>query len=160
MTLAFWFPFVWLLGLSIISTFVKKIRKLLPVIKTHTVKCFCCCLGSFCCCSVIQLCLTLCDPMDCSMSGVPVLHYLLEFAKTHAIELMMSSKHLILCHPLLMPSISSSIRVFSKELTLLIRWPKYWNFSISPSSEYSGFISFQIDWFDLFAVQRTHKSLL
>ena len=132
MTLAFWFPFVWFLGLSIISIFVKKIRKLLLVIKTHTVECT---MGSFCCSSVIQLCLTLCDPMDCNKSGVCVLHYLLEFAKIHAIELMMPSKHLILCHPLLlMPSISSSIRVFPNELTLLIRWPKYCSFSINPSS--------------------------
>ena len=73
------------------------------------------------------------------------------------------SNHLILCHPLLLlPSIFSSIRVFSNESVLHIRWPKYWSFSfsISPSGEYSGLISFQMDWFDLFAIQRTLKSLL
>ena len=79
------------------------------------------------------------------------------------IELVMSSNHLILCRPLvLLPSIFPSIRVFSKESVLHIRWPKYWSFSfnISPSNEYSGLISFKIDWFDLLAVQGTLKSLL
>ena len=79
------------------------------------------------------------------------------------IELVMPSNHLILCHPLLfLPSIFLSIRNFSKESALVIRWPKYqsFSFSISPSSEYSGLISFRIDWFDLFAVQGTLKSLL
>ena len=77
-----------------------------------------------------------------------------------SIELVMPSNHLILCHPILPPSIFPSIRVFSNESVLHIRWPKYWSFSfsISPSSEYSGLISFRIDWFDL-AVQRTLKSL-
>ena len=78
-----------------------------------------------------------------------------------SIESVMPSNHLILCHPLLLlPSIFPSIRVFSNELTLCIRWPKYWSFSfsISPSNEYSGLISFRIDWFDLLAVQRTLKS--
>ena len=72
-----------------------------------------------------------------------------------SIELVMLSIHLILCHPLLLPSIFPSIRVFSKESALRIRWPKYWSFSfsISPSNEYSGLISFRIDWFDLLAVQ-------
>ena len=73
----------------------------------------------------------------------------------------MPSSHLILCHPLLLPpSIFPSIRVFSNESVLLIRWPKYWSFSISPSNEYSGLISFRMDWLDLLAVQRTLKSLL
>ena len=74
---------------------------------------------------------------------------------------MMPSNHLILCHPLL-PSVFTSITVFSKKLAICIRWPKYWSFSfgISPSSEYSGLISFRIDWFDLLAVQGTLKSLL
>ena len=75
----------------------------------------------------------------------------------------MPSNHLILCHPLLLlPSIFPSIRVFSKESALHIRWPKYWSFSysINPSNEYSGLISFRIDWFDLLAVQETVKSLL
>ena len=81
--------------------------------------------------------------------------------KFMSIESVMPSKHLILCHPLLLPlSILPSIRVFSNESALLIRWPKYWSFSISPSNECSGLISFRIDWFDLFAVQGTLKSLL
>ena len=94
--------------------------------------------------------------MDCSMPGFPVLHHLLEFVKLMSIELVMPSKHLILCHSLLLlPSILPSIRVFSSELVLRIRWPKYWSFSfsISPFNGYSGLISFRIDWFDLFAVQ-------
>ena len=77
-----------------------------------------------------------------------------------SIQSVMPSNHLILCHPLLLPSVFHSIKVFSDELALHIRWPKYWSFSISPSNEYSGLISFRIDWFDLFAVQGTHKSLL
>ena len=76
-------------------------------------------------------------------------------------ELMMPSNHLILCHRLLLlPSIFPSIRVFCSELGLLIRWPKYWSFSISLSNEYSGLISIRIDWFDLLAVQGTLNSLL
>ena len=78
------------------------------------------------------------------------------------IESMMPSNHLILCHPLLLPSIFPSNRVFSIESVLHIRWPKYWSvsFSISPSNEYSGLISFRMDWLDLLAIQRTLKSLL
>ena len=77
------------------------------------------------------------------------------------IESMMASNHLILCCPLLLlPSIFPSIRVFSNQLVLFIRWPKYWSFSISPSSEYSGLISFRIEWLDLLAVQGTLKRLL
>ena len=79
------------------------------------------------------------------------------------IESMMPSNHLIICHPLLLlPSVFPSIRVFSNELALHIRWPKYWsfNFSINPSNEYSGLISFRIDWLDLLAVQGIFKSLL
>ena len=82
--------------------------------------------------------------------------------KLMSIELVMPSNHLILCHPLLFPpSIFPSIRVFSNESVLHIRWPKYWtfSFSISPSNEYSGLISFRIDWFDLLAVQGILKSL-
>ena len=78
-----------------------------------------------------------------------------------SIESVMPSNQLILCHPLLfLPSFFPSIRVFSNESVLLIRWPKYWSFSISPSNEYPGLISFRIDWFDLLAVQGTLKSLL
>ena len=81
--------------------------------------------------------------------------------KLMSIESVMPSNHLILCRPLLLlPSILPSIRVFSNESVLCIRWPKYRSFSISPSNEYSGLISFRIDWFDLFAVQGTLKSLL
>ena len=75
-------------------------------------------------------------------------------------ESMMPSNHLILCHPLLLPSVFPRIRVFSSELALRIRWPKYWSFSINPSNEYSGLISFIIDWLGLLAVQATLKSLL
>ena len=80
--------------------------------------------------------------------------------KLVSIESVMPSNHLILCCPLLLPSIFPSIRVFSSESVLHIRWPKYWSFSISPSHEYSALISFRIDWFDLLAVQGTLKSLL
>ena len=81
--------------------------------------------------------------------------------KLKSTESVMPSNHLILCHPLLLlPSIFPSIRVFSNELALRIRWPKYWSFSTSPSSEYSGLISFRVDWFELPAVQGTLKSLL
>ena len=82
------------------------------------------------------------------------------FLKLMSIELMMPSNHLVLYHSLLLPSNFPSIRVFSKESALHITWPKYWNFSISPSNEYSGLISFGIDWFDLLEVQGTLKSLL
>ena len=115
---------------------------------------------ALCHCLVTQLCLTPCNPMDCSMPGFLVLCYLLEFAQ---IESMMPSNHLILCWPLLLlPSIFPSIRVFSNETVLHIRWPKYWSFSFStsPSNEYSGPISFRMDWLDLLAVQGTPKSLL
>ena len=81
--------------------------------------------------------------------------------KLMSIESVMPSNHLILCHPLLLlPSIFPSIRVFSSESVLCIRWPKYWSFSISPFNKYSGLISFRIDWFDLLAVQGALKSLL
>ena len=95
--------------------------------------------------------------MDCSMPGFPVLHYLSEFLKLVSIESVIPSNHLILCCPLLLlpPSIFPSIRVFSSESVLHIRWPKYWGFilSISPSNEYSGLISFRMDWLDLLEVQ-------
>ena len=112
---------------------------------------------------VAQLCPTLCDPMDCSMQSLPIHHQLPEFTQTHVIESVMPSNHLILCCPLLLSSsIFPSIRVFSNETVLHIRWPKYWSFSfrISPSNEYSGLLSFRIDWLDLLAVQKTLKSLL
>ena len=114
-------------------------------------------------CSVTQSCPTLWDSIDWSMSDLPVLHYLPGLLKLMSTELMMPSNHLNLCHPLLLlPSIFPSVKVFSNELTLRIRWPKYWifSFSIGPSNEYSGLISFRIDWFDLFAVHGSLKSLL
>ena len=80
--------------------------------------------------------------------------------KFTAIELLMPSDHLILCHPLLLPPIFPSIRVLSNESALYIRWPKFWSFSFSPSDDYSGLISFRIDWFDLLAFQGTLKNLL
>ena len=112
-----------------------------------------------CCCSAAQSCPTLCDPMDCSTRGFPVLHHVPKFAQTH--ESVMPSNHLILCCPLLLlPSIFPSIRVFSNESALLIRWPEYCSFSVSSSSKYSGLISFRIDWLDLLAVQGILKRLL
>ena len=109
-------------------------------------------------CSVTKSCTTLCNPMDCSMPGFPVHYQLPEIAQTH--ELVITSNRLIFCHPLLLPSVFPSIRVFSNESVLHIRWPKYWSFSINPSNEYLGLISFRIDWLDLLAVQGTLKSLL
>ena len=97
------------------------------------------------------------------MPSFHVLHHLLDLLKLMCIESAMPSNDLILCHPvLLLPSIFPSIRVFSNESALCIRWLKYWSFSfsISPSNEYSGLSSFSIDWFDLLAVQETLKSLL
>ena len=100
--------------------------------------------------------------MDCSIPGFPVHHLLPELAQNMSIESVIPSNHLILCHPLLPPSIFPSIRVFSNESVLPIRWPKYWSFSLSSSlsNEYSGLISFTMDWFALLAVQGTLKSLL
>ena len=105
---------------------------------------------------VAQSCLTLCDPMECRRPGLPVHHQLLEFTQLMSVELVMPSNHLILCHPLLLPpSIFPSIRAFSNESALCIRWPKYWSFSfnISPSNEHPGLISFRMDWLDVLAVQ-------
>ena len=113
--------------------------------------------------SVAQSCPTLCDPMNCSMPGLPVHHQLPEFTQTHVHRVSDASCHLILCHPLfLLPLISPSIRVFSNESTLHMRWPKYWSFSFSiiPSKEHPGLTSFKMDWLDLLAVQGTLKSLL
>ena len=114
-------------------------------------------------------------PVDCSLPGSSVhgifqarilewvaISFNRSLLKLMSVESVMPSNHLILCCPLLLlPSIFPSIRVFSKESVLHIRWPKYWSFSISlsPSNEYSGLISFRIDWFDLLVVQGTVKSL-
>ena len=101
--------------------------------------------------SVAQSCLTLCDSTDCSTPGFPVHHQLPELAQTHVHRMAMPSSPLILSHPLLLSSLFPSIRVFSNKSALRIRWPKdgSFGFSISPSKEYSGLISFRIDWFDL-----------
>ena len=112
--------------------------------------------------SVTQLCPTLCDQMDCSMPGFPVHHQLPELAQ---ISVRQVSDVIQPSHPLfprlLLPSIFSSIRVFSNESILRIKWPKYWSFrfSIIHSNEYSGLTSFKMDWFDLLSVQGTLKSL-
>ena len=120
-----------------------------------------------CCFSLVvvftQSRLTLCDPMDCSMPGFAVHQNSWSLLKLMSITSVMPSNHLILCHPLLFPpSIFPSIRVFSNESALRIRWPKYWSFSfnISPSNEHPGLISFRMDWLDLLAVQGTPKSPL
>ena len=110
-------------------------------------------------CSVAKSCLTLCNSTDCSTPGCSVLSLL----KFMSIELVILSNHPILCcHLLLLPSVFPRIRIFSSESVLRIKWPKYWSFSfsfsISPSNEYSGLISFQNDWFDLLAVQETQES--
>ena len=113
--------------------------------------------------AVVQLLsnVQLCDPMDCSMPGSSVFHCLPEFAQIHVHGVSDAIQPSCpLSSLLLRPSIFLSIRVFSNEAALCIRWLKYWSFSISPSNEYSGLISFRIDWFDLLAVQGTLKSLL
>ena len=118
--------------------------------------------GQFCC-SVPKLCLTLCNTMDSSMPTSLSLTLSWSLLKLMSIELVMPSKHLILCWPLLLrPSIFPSIRVFSNESTLCMRWPKYWSFSFSTisSKEIPGLISFRMDWLDLLAAQGTLKSLL
>ena len=108
--------------------------------------------------SVTQQCSTLCDPIDCRRLGLPVHHQLPELTQTHVhwVSDAIQPSH-PLSSPLLLLSIFSSTRVFSNESALCIRWPKYWSFSssISPANEYSGPISFRIDWFDLLAVQET-----
>ena len=104
---------------------------------------------------------TLCDLMNCSIPGFPVLHYFPEFAQTyvHWITDAIQSNHLTICCPFLLPSVFHKLRDLASESSVHIRWSEYWSFSISPSSEYSGLISFRIDWFDI-AVQGTLKSLL
>ena len=107
-------------------------------------------------------CVRLCDPMNCSTPGFPV-HNQRSLVKLMSIKSVMPSNHLILCHLLLLlPSVIPSIKIFSNESVLCIRWPKYWHFSfsISPYNEYSGLISFRMDWIDLLVVQGTFKSLL
>ena len=112
---------------------------------------------------VTKLCPTLWDPADCSRPSPSASTVSQSWLKLIAVESVMLSNHLIFCCPLLLLlSISPSIRVFSNGSALRIRWPKYWSFSFStsPSNEYSGLISFRMDWFDLLAVQRTLESVL
>ena len=114
-------------------------------------------------CPIAQSCLTLCDPMDFSKPGFLSISNYQSLLKLTSITSVTPSNHLILCHPLLFPpSIFPRIRVFSTKSVLHIRWPKSWSFgfNISPFSEYSGLISFRIDWLDLLALQETLKSLL
>ena len=113
--------------------------------------------------SVDQSCPTLCDPMNRSMPGLPVHHQLLEFTQTHVHWVSDASSSLILCHPLLLlPPFPPSIRAFSNDSTLHVRWSKYWSFSfsISPFKEHPGLISFRMGWLDLLSVQGALKSLL
>ena len=113
--------------------------------------------------SVPQSCPTLCDPMNCTHQASLSITNSQSSPKLMSIELVMPSSHLILCRSLLLlPPISPSIRVFSNESALHMRWPKYWSFSFSiiPSKEHPGLISFRMDWLDLLAVQGTCKSLL
>ena len=113
--------------------------------------------------SVAQLCLTLCDSWTAACQASLSITNSQSLLKLMSIESVMPSNHLILCHCLLLlPSIFPSIRVFSNESVLHIKWPKYWSFSfnISPSNEYSRLISFRMDWLGLLAVQGTLKSLL
>ena len=159
-TVSFWYVFYllealfWLLknkqGTTILGS-----NKVISESSTHT------CLVHFS--SVAQSCLTLCNPMNHSTPGLPVHHQLPEFTQTHVHWIVMPSNHLILCRPLLLlPSIFPSIRVFSKESALCLRWPKYWSFSfnISPSNEHLGLSYFRMDWLDLLTIQGTLKSLL
>ena len=115
--------------------------------------------------SIPQVCPTLCDPMDCSKPGFPSqpINNSQSLLKLMSISSVMPSNHLILCCSLLfLPAIFLSNKVFSNESTLCMRWPKYWSFSFSiiPSKEHPGLISFRMDWLDLLAVQGTLKSLL
>ena len=113
--------------------------------------------------SVTQSGPTLCNPINRRMPGLPVHHHFAEFTRLMSIESVMPSSRIILCRPLfLLSPIPPSIRVFSNESTLRIRWPKYWSFSFSiiPSKEIPGLISFRMDWFGLLAVLGTLRSLL
>ena len=148
-------------SLPILLLFFRELLKLVLLIFFYTVFLFS---NSFIFVVVqsLKLCQALCNLMDCSTPGFPFT-ISQSLPKFMSIQLVMPSKHLVLCCPLLLPpSIFPSIRVFSDELALHVRWPKYWSFhfSISPSSEYSELISFRIDWFDLLAVQGTLKNLL
>ena len=161
----------WIFALDVLDSTVIQIY-VHVYMYTYTLTYICVCV---CVCVCVSLCvgavvvivqllshIWCCDSLNWSMLGFPILQYFPEFVQTH-IHWTISSNHVILCHPLLLlPSIFPSITVSFNESALCIRWPKYWNFnfSISPSNEYSDLISFRIDWFDLLAVQGTLKSLL
>ena len=128
--------------------------------------CYCCCCRHCCGCSGAKSYPNLCEPMKCSMPGFSVPHHLPEISQVHVQwigdAIQPSHPLLILLILLLLLSVFPSSRVFSDESAVHIRWPKYWSFrfSISPSNEYLGLISFKIDWFDLLSFQGTLKSLL
>ena len=130
----------------------------LPVAEQYSARHWSC--SSFLFCSVAHSCPTLCNPMDCSMPGFPVLHHLLELAQTYVHWV---SDAIQPSHPLSFPSptftLSQHQGLFQRVGSSL-RWPKYWSFNISPFNEHSRLITFRIDWFDLLAVQGTLKSLL
>ena len=115
-----------------------------------------------CCCLITKSCPALCNPMDWAHQVSLSFTISWSLLKLMSIELVTLSNHLILCHPLLLSSVFPSIRVFSSESVLCMRWPRYWSFSfsISPSNEYLGLVSFRTDWLDLLVVQGTLKSLL
>ena len=119
-----------------------------------------------CSCALVAVqslsCVRPCVLMGCRTLGFPAFPVFWCLLRLRSTESVMPSSHLMLCHLPLLPSVFPSIRVFSNELAFCIKWPKYWSFSfsISPSNEYSGLISFRTDWFDLLAVQGTLKSLL
>ena len=134
----------------------------LPTVLSHC-KDYCLVFSSVQFSSVAQLCLTLCDPVNAAHQASLSITNSWSSRKLMSIELVLPSSHLILCHPLLLlPAVPPSIRIFSSESTLRMRWPKYWSFSfsISLSKEIPGLISFRMDWLDLLAVQGTLKSLL
>ena len=151
------FPLCWLLLKSPRSTHVSVITPLLTMPQNSP---FLWSKDVCCCCSITKSCPTLHDPMDYSMPGLSITNSQ-NLLKLMSIKSVMLSNHLVLYHPLLLPpSVFPSIRLFSSESTLRVRWPKYWSFSfsISPSNEYSGLISFRMDWWDLLAVKGTLKS--
>ena len=138
-----WIPFIRSIVFNFVNSFSRCLYSLILPLSTDL---------TIYCCSVAKSCLTLCDPMDCSTPGFPVLHYLLEFAETHVHWVNDAIQPYYPLSPLvLLPSIFFSIKVFSRESLLHIRWLKYWSLGISPSNEYSGW--FRIDWIDLLAVQ-------
>ena len=146
------------------SSMLSKMAEIPSLLRLRNIPlCVCVCVCVYTLSSVVQLCPTLCDPMNHSMPGLPVHHQLPKFTQTHVhwVGDAIQSSH-PLPSPLLLTSIFPSIRVFSNESALRIRWPKYWSFSLNmtPSNEHPGLISFRMDWLDLLAVQGALKSLL